>query len=430
MKNLITTFFNSDSKIRLFKNFISLSILKGLNYVFPLITLPYLVRILGPEKYGLVSFAQAFIGHFIILTDYGFNLSATREISINRENKQKILEIFSSVMSVKFILCILSFIILLLFIFFIPKFKNNWLVYVFTFGMVLGNVLFPVWFFQGIEKMKYITIINVIAKSIFTICIFIFIKKVSDFIYVPLVNSIGYLIAGGVSLIIVFKNFGIRFIFPSLKNIKYQLREGWHIFISTISTSLYTTSNVFILGLFANSNIVGYYAAAEKIIRSVQGLLIPISQTVYPHIAKLADVSKEKALDFIWKLMKVVKIGSFIISLLIFIFSKQIVNFLLGHQYQKSIIVLKILSFLPFMIGLSNVLGIQTMLTFKMEKIFSRILIAAGILNIFLALILVPVFYHIGTAISVLSTEIFVTSCMIIYLLKKGYLKVNLCKKR
>jgi len=278
--------------------------------------------------------------------------------------------------------------------------------------------------------MKYITIINVIAKSIFTICIFIFIKKVSDFIYVPLVNSIGYLIAGGVSLIIVFKNFGIRFIFPSLKNIKYQLREGWHIFISTISTSLYTTSNVFILGLFANSNIVGYYAAAEKIIRSVQGLLIPISQTVYPHIAKLADVSKEKALDFIWKLMKVVKIGSFIISLLIFIFSKQIVNFLLGHQYQKSIIVLKILSFLPFMIGLSNVLGIQTMLTFKMEKIFSRILIAAGILNIFLALILVPVFYHIGTAISVLSTEIFVTSCMIIYLLKKGYLKVNLCKKR
>ena len=430
MKNLITTFFNSDSKIRLFENFISLSILKGLNYVFPLITLPYLVRILGPEKYGLVSFAQAFIGYFIILTDYGFNLSATREISVNRENKQKILEIFSSVMSAKFILCILSFIILLLFIFFIPKFKNNWLVYVFTFGMVLGNVLFPVWFFQGIEKMKYITIINVIAKSIFTICIFIFIKKVSDFIYVPLVNSIGYLIAGGVSLIIVFKNFGIRFIFPSLKNIKYQLREGWHIFISTISTSLYTTSNVFILGLFANSNIVGYYAAAEKIIRSVQGLLIPISQTVYPHIAKLADVSKEKALDFIWKLMKVVKIGSFIISLLIFIFSKQIVNFLLGHQYQKSIIVLKILSFLPFMIGLSNVLGIQTMLTFKMEKIFSRILIAAGILNIFLALILVPVFYHIGTAISVLSTEIFVTSCMIIYLLKKGYLKVNLCKKR
>jgi PST family polysaccharide transporter len=378
---------------RLVENFFSLSFLQALNYLLPLITLPYLVRILGPEKFGLISFAQAFIGYFVILANYGFNLSATREISINRESKEKVSEIFSSVMVVKFFLGIVSFSILVLILAFIPRFGNDWIIYMFTFGMVLGNILFPVWFFQGMERMKYITILNIVSRGIFTICIFIFIRKMSDYIYVPLINSSGYLIAGALSLGVAFKNFGLKFTVPTIKSIKHQLREGWHIFISTISISLYTTSNIFILGLFTNNTIVGYYSAAEKIVRAVQGLLMPVSQTVYPYISKLATKSKQKALSFIRKLVVLVGIGSFIISLLFFILAGYIVNIFLGSQYQQSIIVLRILAFLPFIIGLSNIFGIQTMLTFNLKKAFSKILIAAGLLNIFLALILVPFYF-------------------------------------
>jgi len=206
-KNLFT---GSPARKRLTENFLSLSILRALNYLLPLITLPYLVRVLGPEKFGLIAFAQAFIGYFIILTDYGFNLSATREISIHRDEKEKVSKIFNSVMAVKFLLGMLSFIILALILTFIPKFGNDWLVYIFAFGMVLGNILFPVWFFQGMEKMKYITILNIVAKGIFTVCIFIFIRKMADYIYVPLINSMGFLAAGGLSLGTVFKNFGIN----------------------------------------------------------------------------------------------------------------------------------------------------------------------------------------------------------------------------
>jgi PST family polysaccharide transporter len=415
LNSIKTKFLATETKKRLAENFLSLSILQGLNYILPLITLPYLVRVLGPEKYGLIAFAQAFIGYFMILTDYGFNLSATREISINREDKQKVSEIFSSVLTIKFFLCILSFLILVSLLF-IPKFKKDWLVYIFTFGMVLGNVLFPIWFFQGIEKMRYITILNIVAKSIFTVCIFIFIKKMSDFVYVPLINSLGYLVAGMLSLRIVFINFAVKFVIPSLEGIKHQLKEGWHIFISTVAISLYTISNTFILGLFTNNTIVGYYAAAEKIIRVIQSMLTPISQTVYPYISKLASESKEKALNFIKKLLKIIGLGSFIISFLIFIFSTQIVYILLGSHFQNSIIVLKILAFLPFIIGLSNVMGIQTMLTFGMKEVFSKIIISAGIINICLTLLLTPIFYHIGTSVSVLLTEIFVTFFMFVYL--------------
>ena len=417
-------FFNlnyfTSTKKRLIENFLSLSTLQVVNYLLPLITLPYLVRILGPEKYGLIAFAQGFIQYFNILTDYGFNLSATKEISIYRDNKEKISEIFSSVMIIKFGLMIISFLILSFLVFTIPKFKNDWLVYFFTFGMVFGNVLFPVWFFQGMERMKYITILNIVAKGIFTICIFIFIRKMADYLYVPLINSMGFLIAGGLSLRIVSKDFGIKFILPSFGAIKYQLKEGWHIFISTVAINLYTTSNTFILGLFTNNTIVGYYAAAEKIMRAVLRLLSPLSQTVYPYISKLASESKEKALNFIRKLIKIVGGISFVISFSIFIFADFVVNILLGSQYQQSIIVLRILAFLPFIIGLSNIFGIQTMLTFNLKQAFSKILISAGLLNIVLALILAPLYQHIGISIAVLTTEIFVTLSMFFYLKKKG----------
>ncbi|SNR60922.1 flippase [Desulfurobacterium atlanticum] len=411
---------NTPEKKRLLENFISLSFLQGANYILPLITLPYLVRVLGPEKFGLIAFAQAFIQYFNILTDYGFNLSATREISIHRENKEKIAEIFSSVMIIKFALLILSFIIMTIIVFSFEKFRKDWLVYYLTFGMVVGQVLFPIWFFQGMERMKYITFLNITAKLIFTVAIFIFVHKVSDYFYVPLLNSLGFCIAGILALWIIFRNFNLSFKVPKFITIKYQLKEGWYIFISTVAISLYTISNTFILGLFTNNTVVGYYSAAEKIVKAVQGLLAPLSQTIYPYISKLVKESEEKGLKFIQKVTFIIGGISFLLSLILFFFADLIVKILLGNKYEASIVVLRILAFLPFIIALSNIFGIQTMLTFNYKKAFSKILITASIINIFLAFVLVPLYQHIGISFAVLISEIFVTVSMFSYLQKKG----------
>lgn len=411
---------NTEDKRRLLSNFMSLSVLQGANYVLPLITLPYLVRVLGPEKYGLIAFAQAFIQYFNILTDYGFNLSATREISIHRNNAQKVSEIFSSVMIIKFCLLVLSFVIMSIIVFSFWKFRQDWPIYYLTFGMVVGQVLFPVWFFQGMERMKYITFLNITAKLIFTIAIFVFIRQASDYIYVPLINLFGYLVAGALALWIVFRGFKIGFKVPSYSSLVHQLKEGWYIFISTMAISLYTVSNTFILGIFTNNTIVGYYSGAEKIIKAVQGLLSPISQTVYPHISKLASESKDQALRFIRKMTFLVGGGSFVSSLIVFMFAGTIVKILLGSQYLESITVLRILSFLPFIIGLSNIFGVQTMLAFDLKKGFSNILISASIINIILAFILVPLYKHIGVSFAIVISEIFVTASMFLFLQNKG----------
>ncbi|MCS7228073.1 MAG: flippase, partial [Endomicrobia bacterium] len=396
-----------------------LSFLQVANYIFPLITLPYLVRVLKPEKYGLIAFANSFISYFMILTDYGFHLSAPREISINRDNKQKLAEIFSSVMVIKFFLMFLSLIIMTGIVFLFEKFRRDWLLYYLTFGMVLGHVMFPTWFFQGIENMKFITLLNLIAKILFTISIFIFVKKQTDYFFVPLLNSLGFIVAGVIALVMI-KNLGVRFILPNIQQIIHHLKEGWHIFVSTVAISLYTISNTFILGLFTNNTIVGYYAAAEKLVRTVQNLLTPVSQSVYPHISKIAKESKEAGIRFIRKLTVLVSLFTFIVSVIIFIFADLIIKIILGNQYLESVIVLRILAFFPFIIGLSNVFGIQTMLPLNYKNAFSNILIFASIINICIALIMVPLYKHVGISISVVITEIFVTLTMFIYLQKKG----------
>jgi len=384
----------------------SLSALRAAGYIVPLITLPYLVRVLGPEKFGLVMFAQAFATYFVLLTEYGFKLSATREVSINRNNKEKVSEIFCSVYFVKMTLLIISFIIFTALVFSIPRFNVEHLVFMFSFIMVLGNLIFPVWLFQGMERMKYITIINVLVKIAFVIPIFLFIKSQSDYAYVPLINSLSFLISGVIAFYFGIKIFRIKLFLPSVQNIVRQFKEGWHIFISTITASIYTTSIPFILGLLTNNTIVGYYSAGEKIIKAIEGSLAPISSAVYPHISKKIQESKIIAILFIRKLVKTVGTLTIFLFLIIILFAPQITNIILGKQFNESIIVIRILAFLIVAKGVGHIFLLQTMLNFGHTQAVFKIVFTSAIISILAAFLLIPLFSYIGAAIAALIPEV------------------------
>lgn len=408
----------SNNKV-LVKNFTSLSLLQLANYIFPVITLPYLVRVLGPEKYGVINFAAAFSAYFVIITDYGFNLSATQEISVNRNDKEKVSEIFSSVLTIKIILFFLSSGIFFLIVNMFELFSNDAGLYSIMFIGVVGIVLFPLWVYQGVEKMKYILIINVAIRSVTIVSIFLLVKVENDYLLLAVIYTITQVMTGITGLFFAIRKFDLRYLFPSKVQLLEQLKKGWNLFLSSIWINLYTTSNVFILGLFAPNSVVGYYSAADKVRIAFQGILSSMSQSVFPYVNKLLAESYQKFISFNRKLLKISVMIGIIISSSLFLFAEPIVKIVLGNEYSPSVIVLRIIAWLPLIIFLSNVFGIQTMLPLNYQKKFSQILFLAALINLMISFSIVPSYFEIGTAVSMLVTEIFVTLSFFIFIRMK-----------
>ncbi len=396
-------------KKRLIENFTSLSVLQGVNYVLPLITIPYLIRVLGAEKFGLVMFAQAFIMYFNILTDYGFNFSATREISVCREDKEKVSEIFSSVTAAKFILLAGSFILLCAVILIFEKFRQNLPLYYLSFGAVIGQTVFPVWFFQGIEKMKYIAFFNILGRLIFTVSVFVFVHKAGDYLYVPLINSAGYIIAGILAFGFAARNFKTGFFIPKISGVKYRLKEGAYLFISTSSINVYKTNSVFILGLFSSSEIVGYFYIAKKSIDVLNHIAGTISTTIYPYVNKKISGSLPSVKRFLKNIGLVIAVYTLLIGIVLTVFSKDLTVIIAGKGFKETILSIDMLAFVPFITGI-NVPAVQILLGRKRDKEFFAVLTSAACIDIALNFVLVPPFSYIGSCFSVIITEILVTA--------------------
>lgn len=397
-------------KKHLLTNMTSLFVLQAANYLLPLITVPYLARVLGPDRLGLITFAQVFVQYFAVLTDYGFNLSATREIAIHRENVRKVSEIFSSVLFIKAVLMIIGFALMAAIVLTVPKFRLEWSLYFLVYLIVPGNVLFPFWFFQGMERMKYITMLNIVARSFMVLAIFIFVNNVDDYLIAAGLQASSTILTGLLGLLVATKIAPITLVCPNKKQLKSIMVEGWHIFVSTVAINLYTSSNVFILGLLTNNVLVGYFSAADKIIRAVQGLLGPVSQAVYPHISALAAKSSESALLFIGRIIKLQGLGAFIVSILIILLAEPIVRTLLGEQYLASIPLLQWMSFLPFIIALSNIFGVQILFAFGYSKEVIRFQIPVALISLAVMVVVVYKFGLLGAVLNIVATEIVITA--------------------
>jgi PST family polysaccharide transporter len=285
--------------------------------------------------------------------------------------------------------------------------------------MVIGHFLFPAWLFQGLEKMKYITIINVITKTTLTLLVFIVVKQQKDYLLIPVLTSLSFIISGIFSLVIAKYYFHISFIWPKKIVILSQLKKGWFIFSSNLSVSLFTTSTTFILGIFTDNQSVGLFAAADKIITAIKGLNAPISQSIYPVISKKIVENKREGISFILKFGKIIIFSNLLFSILLFILAKPICTYILGEGYQESIHLLRIMAFLPLIIVTSNLCAIQGLYNLGKAYLVSKYLIIIGISHLVLIFLLIPQFGVYGAATSMVITEIFGTLFSIYYFKKE-----------
>lgn len=397
---------------KLLGNIFWLFSLQGLNYLIPLAVLPYLVRVLGIERYGLLAFAQSLAQYFVIFTDYGFNLSATKQIARARADRERVSSLFWCVIILKLALMLLSAIVLAVLLAAVPRFHSEVSLYAAAFMAVIGTVLFPIWLFQGMEQMKYISMVSGGAKLLSALALFIFVRGTSDYVLALAILSGGMLFAGIVGLVVAITRFGIIVRMPAKAEIADTLRDGWHLFVSTAATTFYTNSTVFLVGIFAGNVQAGYFSAAEKIVRGMQGLLGPVTQAIYPHVNSLAGSSRDLALAFLRKSFIWIGIFSFIPSFLLFLFAQPVARLILGSTPGDVSDIFRWVAMLPFVIAISNVLGIQTMIPFGLERQLSRIYLFAGLGSLALSIPLIRHYGALGAAISVLTVELVIVFCM------------------
>lgn len=378
--------YNIKNKIKKYKilvaNFSYLSALQIFNLLLPLVTYPYLIRVLGGETYGLIIFAQTVINYLIIIVNFGFNFHATNEVSINRENNHKLSEIVNSVLFIKIILFFFTFLLLIIIISSIRPLREHYILYLFSMIACLGEALFPIWYFQGIERMKYITYINLITRTIFSMLIFFLIRHKADYILLPILNGTGLVLGSIIALYIVFIQDKIKLQFPSFLSIKYNFKESLPIFISNLSVKVYSQANKLIVGSLLGYTEVAYYDLGDKLLRILKIPINILSQTIFPKMSNNYDKK------FLQKLIFPIFSFSLFVFFVIQVFAEPIVTLIGGTNMLPSADIVRILtiSILPLII--SNFLGVQTLLALGFKKQFSKVIVLSGLIYLISLLII------------------------------------------
>ncbi len=397
-KKIVINKIKSIKNNKLVNNFSYLALISLFQKILPFITIPYVVSTIGVEKFGLITFAYAIMSYFQLIVDYGFNAIATKDISLHRDDVKQYSKIFISIIFSKLALFIFSLLILFSLLYLIDSLFVDRFIYIFSIGLILNTVLFPAWFFQGMEEMKYIAIFTVIGRIIYTISIFVFIQNESDYLLIPLLNSISLVVIAMGSFYFVIKKFNIIFALPQSEDIKHYIKEGWHLFISFITNNLYSTINTILLGSLTNYTAVGIYSLAETIVGAFIQLIGQFNQVIYPHLAKYSQ-DRTKLIAQTRKYLKYFLIVLISISISVIISADFLVSMLFGENNEQSVLILRVLA---IFITLSCMGGFYTryMIIASKQKKVLKITFLSMILNLILIVPAILLFQGLGVAIT------------------------------
>ncbi|HUW04862.1 MAG TPA: oligosaccharide flippase family protein [Williamwhitmania sp.] len=346
MINRVKSIVNKNRVI--FENFSFLSMLQVSNLLIFMLTIPYLFRVLGKENYGLVVFAQTIALYFTIIVSFGFNVTATRDISIHRGDNAKIGDVISAILSLKLLFFFISLAIISILIIFIPLLNAHPKVFYLSMLVCLSEALFPIWYFQGIEKMKYITFINVATRVASALLIFAFVKEATDYYLVPLFLGLGTVSGALIGLYIVFRVHNNRFRWLTKLELTSCIRDNIPLFISNVSSQVYVNANKLIVGSFLGMQDVAIYDIADKVVNLLKVPIFLVGQTLFPRISRDKDVRfVKKAMSLVFTFFVVVYSG-------LFLFSVQIIHLFSGTNNPEAISLLRLLglTILPISVGL------------------------------------------------------------------------------
>jgi PST family polysaccharide transporter len=385
-------------------NLLSLYGLYFASYLMALVTVPYLSRVLGPATWGIVAAVQSFGACLLTGIEFGFTFSGTREVARAREDRKTLKDVLSAVQGAKLLLALLSCGVALIVEQTLPLFRDHaaafwWGV---VWAIIQGSNL--MWFFQGIEKMRLVASLDFGIRLAAVLATFALVRGPADAWRVLALQAA----ASFVSLVV---SFGMArslagFRVPERAAVLRALRGGVKTFVPRNASALYTAGNTFLLGFFARPEIVGFYAAADRICRAIVGLLTPASEAIYPRISHMALRAPERALRLTRLSALIMVTVGVVMGAILFLLAPWLVRTLLGPGYSAAVEPLRILCILPPLVAIRNVLGIHWMLPLDLERQLNAVVVTCGAANIVLAVIVAPRYGGVGMAWVVVASHL------------------------
>ena len=398
------------------KNIIYSSILTAANYIFPLVTYPYVSRVLGVDNIGVCNFVDSVINYFILFSMLGISTVGIREISQARNDRTRLNKTFSRLFTINTISTSIVLIALLISTFTVPQLKeNSHLMWIGVLKLV-SNYLLIEWLYKGLEEFKYITSRTVLVKCLYVVAVFLFIKSPEDTTRYYMLLTL--MITGNALINIVHSRKYVNYSLTLEKSsplVKSIIILGIYAFL----TSMYTTFNVVYLGFECGDTEVGYYATSTKIYRMILSIFTAVTGVMMPRLASLLSEGKfETFRNLLKKSFRILFVFFIPTSVLICMFAPQIINIIAGVGYEGAIMPLRIISPLLLIIGLEQIIIIQGLMPMKKDKEVLINSAAGAVTGILANLILVPQYGATGAAIAWFAAECVVLTSSCIFFIK------------
>lgn len=402
----------TNEKKRIGKNIISLALVNGATLLTPLLLIPYLIRVIGTEGYGIYIFSWTLISYFTIIVNYGYDYYATREIATHRE-QTFISKLFYEVTASRLILALVCVVVVICCSLLIPKLQPLKLLIILGIGVFLGQSIHPTWLFQGMEEMGFITIITLLTRIIPIILVYIFVKNIEQSYLVMLFQSIGYIIGGVISSIMAIKRYDLNFHLPDFAGIWAQTKASWTLFCTTLGITLYRETNVVILGIVSgNYVLVGYYSIADKFIRLSQMAITPVIQAMFPYFGKKFK-SSNSAYETLRKSNIILSVYLVLLLILAFASAPFFVNIYVGETIPEVVTNIRIMSPIILFSGYSCMIGVAGLVNIGREKSMMKFVMFTGVINIILCTLLSRALLDVGASISITASEMIL--CTIVF---------------
>ena len=379
---------------RIVKNMTALGVLQIANYLIPLLVLPVVSRVLGATLFGSVGYAQNIISYLTLLVNFGFEYSATRQIALAGDDKEKKRQLFWAVITAKTGLLVLSFVILALLPLFVERVACDPQLYIYTALTNIGIVFFPTWYLQGEQQMDKMAWANFFMKLLGALLVIAIVREASMYRWYPLLLSVSSIFVGIGAMIYVVRHFEIGRYVCTREAMKEVLQAGAPIFINNVFISLYTTINMTLLGGFATDEMIGYFSAAQRLIIALNMVVVlPVSTAVYPEMSRRFEASRAEGMQFFKRVLVYAGLAAAVVSLGTFGIAPIAIPIIYGAGYETAIEVLRWLSPLPFLVMVATLLTVQGLYGMGLQKWAPWVGMMLAVLCISLNLWLLP---HLG----------------------------------